>query len=65
MYIYIYTVCELIETVKMECSGSGGGTPDDIPDEQSFLYVPNPNPKRVLEFLVECVESKQCKVFSR
>ena len=42
----------MIETIKMECSGSGGGTPDDMAAAQSFLYVPNPCHKRVSQFLV-------------
>ena len=46
----------------MECSGSGGGTSDDMAAVQSFLSVPNPSRKRVSQFLVECVESKQRKV---
>ena len=55
-------VCELIKTIKMECSGSGGGTPDDMAAAQSFLSVPNLSRKRVSQFLAECVESKQRKV---
>ena len=55
-------VCELIETIKMECSGSGGGTPDDMATAHSFLSVPNPCRKRVSQFLAECVESKKRKV---
>ena len=52
----------MIETIKMECSGSGGGTPDDMAVAQSFLSVPNSSRKRVSQFLAECVESKQRKV---
>ena len=55
-------VCELIETIKMECRGSGDGTPDDMASAQSFLSVPNPSRKHVSQFLAECVESKKHKV---
>ena len=55
-------VCELIETIKMECSGSDGGTLDDMAAAQSFLSVPNPSRKRVSQFLAECVLSKKRKV---
>ena len=48
--------------IKMECSGSGGGTPDDMAAAQSFLFVPNPSRKHVSQFLAECVESKKRKV---
>ena len=55
-------VCELIETIKIECSGSGGGTPDDMAAAQSFLSVPNPSRKRFSQFLAECVEWKKRNV---
>ena len=58
----IYTVCELIETIEMECSGSGVGTPDDMAAAQTFLSVPNHSRKRVSQFLAECVELNQRKV---
>ena len=54
-------VCEWIETIKMECSGSGGGTPDDMAAVQIFLSVPNPSRKHVSQFLAECLESKKRK----
>ena len=62
--IYIYMVCELIETIKVECSGSGCGTPDDMATAQSFCFlsVPNPSRKRISQFLAECVESRKRKV---
>ena len=55
-------VCELIETIKMECSGSGGGIPDDMAVAQGFLSVPNPSRKRISQFLAECAESRKRKV---
>ena len=55
-------VCELIETIKMECSGSDGGIPDDMTTAQSFLSVPNPSRKRVSQFLADCVDYKKRKV---
>ena len=39
-------VCKFIETIKMKCSGSGGGTPDDMASAESFLSVPNPSRNR-------------------
>ena len=57
-----YTACELIETIKIECSGSGGGTPDEMAAAQSSLPVPNPSRKHVSQFLAECVETKKIKV---
>ena len=44
--------------IKIECSGSGGGIPDDMAAAQSFLSVPNPSRKRVSQILAECAESK-------
>ena len=62
VYIYICMVCELIETIKMECGGSDLGTPDDLATAQSFLSVPNPSRKRLSQFLAERVESKKRNV---
>ena len=52
-------ICELIETNKMECSGSGGGTPDDMAAAQSFLSVPTLAVNAFRKFLQNALSKKK------